>query len=187
VDQPVRLEEIDSARDVCGHNVVMPADAVHLNGEKHENIFLLELARKFQDGRAAPAMAVKDNAGILLLIAAHGVIVFRVEEVQDGFVRFLAAPVFKRLDLYIGRKRGAEVFGHFVLAANRVVAADKTSHEANDKIARGKKLRGHRALLRRGELHRRMGVLGVRRENRDDAEEKSKRRNTAKRHPKHGG
>ena len=82
----MRLIEIDGLNYIPRDDGIILmdlSDTIHLNGEEHGDAISFQFARQGNGFRAAPAMTVNDNVGVLFLVGCQSSIMVRVQKVED--------------------------------------------------------------------------------------------------------
>ena len=98
--EALRLKEIDGADDVgrdCRGFVKRFADCVDLDGERDGNLHLPQLAGERGGLSSAPALAIDDDCGAVLLKGRDGAVMVGVEEALDvvqGFSSLMISEDF---------------------------------------------------------------------------------------------
>lgn len=131
----IRLVKVGGLFDVGGNEGIVFADfgdAVYLNGKENWDAVGLQLAGESNRFRAAPTVAVDDDASVLFFVGREFAVVIDVEETQNFLMRSFAAMVFENFDVNLRRIFLAEALGELDAAVDGIGVADETADEADD-------------------------------------------------------
>src|SRR5580704_996310 len=135
VQSAVGLVVIRGLRNVWRNKGVVLAtlhDAVNLDCQQDGNPVAIQRVGKCDGFRSSPAVSIDNDPRASFFVGGKLAIMIGIERVQNGLVRFLAAVVFKRVDVRTGRVIPANARGKLHAAVHGIVvahvSADKTDH-----------------------------------------------------------
>lgn len=147
VDYSVGLIEVHGARDVGRNHAIIRAEAlhaVHLNGKENGNSAPVEFAGKLDHRRAAPAVAIQNNARLAPLVFRKQARAVRSQLCENHVQRLFTMPILESFNEYAAGVFGAKVMSQLYFAANGIIRLDHASYKSNDDYGRFCRNEGNR-------------------------------------------
>jgi hypothetical protein len=133
---PIALKEVSRSGNVGWNDLIIAANAIHLDGQHHRNIERLQFPRELDDRRASKALSVKNQARRFALVRVQFSVAVLVEDPAHEFQRHPSFPVLDCCHLHAGKVHLAQLLRQPANSGPRVVPRISAAHEAQDERVR---------------------------------------------------
>ena len=137
VNKAVRLIEVYGGSDIVGDGAVfLPelGDAINLDREQDGNSTAIQLTSKQDNGRGAPAVAVKNDVSLRFFGVGKSAVVIAIEQVKDGLIRQLSMTVLENANVGAFRSGALDALRDLDCPVVRVIVTNKAAHKADDDV-----------------------------------------------------